>query len=115
MHRCLSFLSVVALLALTQRMDAQQRAAPETKPEVDPAHAEKMQAGLDLFKSQVRQILTKNCVDCHGGDEVQSGLDLATRKGLVRGGSHGPSIVPGKAVDSNVVRFISHKEKPYMP
>src|SRR6476661_7402531 len=112
MHRYLSFLSTAALLALTLPSYAQQPATPEAKPEVDPAHAEKMQAGLDLFKSHVRQILTKNCVDCHGGDEVQSGLDLATRKGLVRGGAHGPAIVPGKAVDSNVVRFISHKEKP---
>jgi mono/diheme cytochrome c family protein len=89
--------------------------ADEAKPEFDPAHAEKMQEGLSLFKAQVRQVLIDNCVDCHGGTEVESGLDLATRKGLVRGGSHGASIVPGKAVDSNVVRFISHKEKPYMP
>ena len=94
---------------------AQQPPKPEAKPELDPAHAEKMQAGLELFKSQVRAILIKNCIDCHGGDEVQSGLDLATRKALLRGGAHGPAIVPGKARDSNVVRFISHKEKPFMP
>ncbi len=85
------------------------------KPEVDPAHAEKMQAGLALFKSDVREVLVKQCVDCHGGDEVQSGLDLATRKGLLRGGAHGPAIVAGKSADSNVLRFISHKEKPFMP
>jgi mono/diheme cytochrome c family protein len=91
------------------------RADERTKPEIDAAHAGKMQAGLDLFKSQVRQILIKNCIDCHGGDEVQSGLDLATRKGLVRGGAHGPAIVPGKSADSNVARFVAHKEKPYMP
>src|SRR5262245_23151241 len=91
------------------------RAAEEPPPEFDPAHAEKMQEGLSLFKAQVRQVLIDNCVDCHGGAEVESGLDLATRKGLVRGGSHGASIVPGKAIDSNVVRFISHKEKPFMP
>src|SRR5437764_11794227 len=85
------------------------------KADVDPAHAEKMQEGLTLFKSQVRDILVTGCVDCHGGDDVESGFDLATRKGLVRGGAHGPAIVPGKSADSNVVRFISHKEKPYMP
>ena len=85
------------------------------QPEFDPAHAAKMQAGLDLFKSQVRQVLVKQCVDCHGGDEVESGFDLATRKGLLRGGSHGPAVVAGKSADSNVVRFISHREKPFMP
>ncbi len=109
------FLSIAALLVTALPTFGQQPAAPVLQPELDPAHTEKMQAGLDLFKSHVRQILIKNCVDCHGGDEVQSGLDLATRKGLVRGGAHGPAIVPGKAADSNVVRFISHKEKPYMP
>jgi mono/diheme cytochrome c family protein len=83
--------------------------------EVDPAHAEKMQEGLSLFKSQVRQVLIDQCVDCHGGDAVESGFDLATRKGLLRGGAHGPSVVIGKSDDSNVVRFIRHRQKPYMP
>jgi mono/diheme cytochrome c family protein len=89
--------------------------ADEPQLEFDSAHAEKMTEGLGLFKTQVRQVLIDNCVDCHGGAEVESGLDLATRKGLLRGGSHGPAVVAGKAIDSNVVRFISHKEKPFMP
>ncbi len=88
---------------------------PDPKMEFDPAHAEKMTEGLDLFKASVRQVLIDSCVDCHGGPEVESGLDLATRKGLVRGGAHGPAVVVGKAMDSNVVRFIMHREKPYMP
>src|SRR5688500_13568031 len=95
--------------------DEQGAAKPDSTAEFDPAHAEKMKEGLDLFKAQVRQVLIDTCVDCHGGAEVESGLDLATRKGLVRGGSHGPAIVIGKAMDSNVVRFIMHREQPYMP
>jgi mono/diheme cytochrome c family protein len=84
-------------------------------PEFDPAHAEKMQEGLSLFKQAVRPVLIKHCIDCHGGDEVQSGLDLATRKGLLRGGSKGAAVTIGKAMDSNLVRFIGRKEKPFMP
>src|SRR5438309_732995 len=68
-------------------------AKPDPKMEFDPAHAEKMKEGLDLFKGKVRQILVKSCVECHGGPEVESGLDLATRKGLLRGGSKGPAVV----------------------
>jgi len=105
--RLLAALPLVVLCSLC--------AAQEAKPEFDPAHAEKMQEGLSLFKSQVRPLLIESCVDCHGGTEVESGFDLATRKGLLRGGSHGPSVVVGKSADSNVVRFISHKEKPFMP
>jgi mono/diheme cytochrome c family protein len=85
------------------------------EPEFDPAHAEKMQEGLALFKQAVRPVLIKHCVDCHGGDEVQSGFDLATRKGLLRGGSKGAAVAIGKALDSNLIRFISRREKPYMP
>jgi len=94
---------------------ADEPVKPESNAEFDAAHAENMQEGLSLFKSQVRAVLVDNCVECHGGTEIESGFDLATRKGLVRGGSHGPSVVVGKSADSNVVRFISHREKPFMP
>ncbi len=87
-HR-LSLPSFAAWLALLAQATAQQPHTTEAKPEIDAAHAEKMQAGLALFKSDVREVLIKHCIDCHGGDEVQSGLDLATRKGLLRGGAHG--------------------------
>jgi mono/diheme cytochrome c family protein len=106
---------VALLLLITATARAQQQAESQPKLEVDPAHAEKVQEGLALFKAQVRQALIDNCVDCHGGAEVESGFDLATRKGLLRGGAHGPAVVAGKSDDSNVVRFIRHKEKPYMP
>ncbi len=110
---------VIRLAALSVALSLASRsavAAPTAKqPEVDPAHAEKMKAGLELFKSDVRPVLIRACIDCHGGDEVQSGLDLATRKGLLRGGSKGPAVVAGKSLDSNMLRFISHREEPKMP
>jgi mono/diheme cytochrome c family protein len=105
---CLSSVALLAVVSLSLSAD-------EPKAEFDAAHAEKMQEGLSLFKSQVRKVLTDNCIDCHGGDEVESGFDLATRKGLLRGGSHGPAVLAGKSADSNVVRFVTHREKPYMP
>src|SRR4051794_23360879 len=108
---CSSLAVLLAILALSSPASP----ADEPKPDFDAAHAEKMQEGLSLFKSQVRKILIDNCIDCHGGDDVESGFDLATRKGLLRGGSHGPAVIAGKSADSNVVRFISHREKPYMP
>jgi mono/diheme cytochrome c family protein len=113
-------IGVAALcLLISVRLGAQQAAAEPAaageKAEADPAHVAKMQQGLALFKSQVRQVLIDKCIDCHGGAEVESGFDLATRKGLVRGGAHGPAIIAGKSADSNVVRFITHREKPYMP
>ena len=90
-------------------------AADAPGPEFDPLHAEKMKAGLELFKATVREVLVKRCVDCHGGDEVQSGFDLATRKGLIRGGSKGKAVVAGKPDDSRLISLISHNEDPKMP
>jgi mono/diheme cytochrome c family protein len=101
----------LALLPCVQLVPADD--APQ--PEFDPLHAEKMKAGLDLFKSKVRKVLIQSCVDCHGGDEVQSGFDLATRKGLIRGGSKGKAVIAGKPDDSRLVALISHNEDPKMP
>src|SRR5437763_2584917 len=101
---CPVFLTIAFGLAVAI-VAGQEPITPKTdgKPEFDAAHAEKMQDGLALFKSQVRKLLIDNCVECHGGGEVESGFDLATRKALVRGGAHGPAVVPGKSADSNVV------------
>src|SRR5215468_10675685 len=112
---CWGTMALLAVACLVALADADEPAKPPPPAEFDPAHVEKMQEGLSLFKSQVRKVLVDNCVDCHGGAEVESGFDLATRKGLVRGGSHGPAVIPVKSADSNVVRFISHNERPYMP
>ena len=104
---------VIAMIAAA--LATAETPTPDPKMEFDPAHAEKMKEGIELFKAKVRQILAESCVDCHGGDAVESKFDLATRKGLVRGGAKGPAVVVGKAMDSNVVRFIMHREQPHMP
>jgi hypothetical protein len=96
-----------ALVAVAQE-------APSTA-EVDPQHVEKMKAGIELFRSEVRPVFIEQCLACHGGDEVQSGFDLATRKGLIRGGSKGKAVIAGKPAASRLVSLISHNEDPHMP
>jgi mono/diheme cytochrome c family protein len=113
--RCLRVFCVFVCVSFAVVANCSFAEEPASPAEFDPAHAEKMQEGLSLFKSQVRKILIDNCVDCHGGDAIESGFDLATRKGLIRGGSHGAAAVAGKSADSNVVRFIRHQQKPFMP
>jgi cytochrome b subunit of formate dehydrogenase len=41
-------------------------------------------------------LLEQRCVDCHGGEEVQGGLNLRTYEGAMAGGDSGPAIVPGE-------------------
>jgi cytochrome c553 len=74
-----------------------------------------MARGLEAFKKDVREILVKNCLDCHGGKATKGELDLTTREGLLREGTDGPNVIPGKATESRMYRMVAHQIKPAMP
>ncbi|MFP6668567.1 MAG: PSD1 and planctomycete cytochrome C domain-containing protein [Pirellulales bacterium] len=78
-------------------------------------HAEQMARGLDLFKTDVRQILVKHCVKCHGGKETEGEFDLTTRAGLLRGGKEGKVVAIGRAKTSRLYKLITHSQEPEMP
>src|SRR5262249_11616395 len=63
---------------------------------------------------QAVAILQARCVVCHGKNG-ESGLDARTRDGLLKGGSRGPAVKPGNAVESLLYRFVAGEEKPRMP
>lgn len=73
--------------------------------------------GLGVLLSQDgAQVLKENCAPCHGATTlVSSGLNLTSREGALKGGSRGPSIVPGKAAESRAYRMASGVEEPHMP
>jgi Protein of unknown function (DUF1549)/Protein of unknown function (DUF1553)/Planctomycete cytochrome C len=107
---------IIALLLACCVLPSQTFAEnPAGKAEFDPLHAEKMKAGMELFSAKVRAVFIEKCLHCHGGEEVESGFDLATRKSLMRGGSKGAAIVPGKSHESRLVALITHNEDPHMP
>jgi hypothetical protein len=54
-------------------------------------------------------------VQCHGGKKKESGFDMTTREGLLKGGDWGPGAVPGKAAESQMIVLVKHEEEPYMP
>ena len=74
-----------------------------------------MAAGLLLYKQQVRQLLTDNCVSCHGGDATEGNFSVASRALLLRGGDSGPAVLPGKATSSLLMRLVEHADEPAMP
>src|SRR5437773_9916408 len=83
--------------------------------DLDPEHAAKMAKGLDLFKKHVKPLIENKCPRCHGGLKTESELDLSDRDSLVKGGLHGPAIVPGKSKDSLLIKLVSHQKDPFMP
>ncbi len=78
-------------------------------------HPEQMAQGLALFKSDVRAILSDNCLRCHGGEQVKADFNLATREGLLTASIHGQAVVPGDASASRLLKLIRREEKPHMP
>lgn len=62
------------------------------------------------------KVLQQNCAPCHGATSlVSAGLNLTTREGALKGGSRGPSLVPGKAEESKLYRLAAKLEEPHMP
>ena len=78
-------------------------------------HAERMERGLKLFERDISGLLKEHCLRCHGGEKVKGDFELATREELLRGGSHGPAIVPFDAEASHLIELISHAKEPMMP
>jgi hypothetical protein len=74
-----------------------------------------MARGLDLYRKQVKPLLAERCLKCHGGQKTKGDFDLNTREGLLKGGSDGPAVVPGKSKQSRLVKLIRHEDEPRMP
>lgn len=69
------------------------------------------------FRDQVRPLLDRSCLGCHGPGRYAGGkLDMTSIDGLLRGGSRGPAVVPGRADDSLLIRVLSPADDlPLMP
>src|SRR5262249_10506746 len=95
---------------------AAQLAAVSKPVSVSADHPQQMAAGLAIFQRHVRPLLVTRCLKCHGGEtEVQSGFNLATREGLLAGGTNVKAIIPGNSRGSRLYRLITDAEEPYMP
>jgi hypothetical protein len=70
---------------------------------------------LELFEKQVRPLLVEHCVDCHGPENREGGLNLATRESLLKGGDSGPALVPRNPAVSLLVQAIEYLDEPKMP
>ncbi|HTL53670.1 MAG TPA: DUF1549 domain-containing protein, partial [Planctomycetota bacterium] len=83
--------------------------------ELPPDHAAKMTRGLELFRREVRPLLTEHCLRCHGGEKTKADFDLSTREGLLHPGENGPAVMPFEAAASRLMKLIRHEAEPPMP
>lgn len=75
------------------------------------------EAGLS-YSEDIAPVFRGWCVSCHqaGGEGLkQSGLDLTTYEGLMKGTKYGPMVVAGKPDQSSIIRLVNGEAKISMP
>jgi len=63
------------------------------------------------FRDQIKPLLDQKCISCHGPDKQKGGLRLDSRTAALKGGEHGPAIVPGDAKKSLLLQAVRHATK----
>jgi mono/diheme cytochrome c family protein len=67
------------------------------------------------FSKDILPVFSASCLTCHGADLQLSKLDLRTRESALKGGTHGPALVPGNAEQSRLYRLVAGLEAITMP
>jgi mono/diheme cytochrome c family protein len=70
-----------------------------------------------FFRDKIEPVLKASCYSCHSrqADEVQGGLRLDFKAGVLRGGDSGPAVVAGKSGESLLIQAIRHEGGMAMP
>ncbi len=71
---------------------------------------------LAFFENKVRPVLAEKCYGCHSAQaqaqgKLKASLFVDSREGLLAGGDSGPAIVPGKPLDSLILKVLKHEVK----
>jgi hypothetical protein len=68
--------------------------------------------GMELFEQAIRPVLIEHCYECHSdhSDELQAGLLVDHRQGLIDGGDSGAAIVPGRPDESLLLQALRYED-----
>ena len=79
----------------------------EEKKEAEPAYEP-----AKFFRTLILPILDKRCYECHSEREAwdDGGLVLDTKAGILKGGDHGPAVVPFNTKKSSLLRTVNADE-----
>ena len=61
------------------------------------------------YDDDVKPIFRRYCLGCHNGAEMRSGLNLEAYDGLMKGGSSGDAVKPGRASGSLLYQAVAHE------
>ncbi len=68
-----------------------------------------------FFEQRIQPLLRESCLKCHGGERIRNNLDVSTRADLLRGGDHGPALVPGEPEKSLLIKAVRYQDNLHMP
>jgi hypothetical protein len=68
-----------------------------------------------FFDARVAPILTRRCLGCHNQQLKNAEISFLDRDSLLKGGSRGPAIVPGKPELSVMVELLRRDGEIQMP
>lgn len=74
-------------------------------------------SGAVSFVRDIQPVLEATCWKCHGAQRAENGLRLDSREDMLRGGEHGPALVPAKSEESLLIQAVkgTHSEIGHMP
>ena len=68
-----------------------------------------------FFDKRVAPILARRCLGCHNKELNDGNISFLDRASLLKGGPHGPAIVPGQPEKSVLIHAIQHDGDVRMP
>ena len=97
---------LVTALALTAIASVTMVAQAETKIDKSKLPPASDRKGVS-YASDIKPILEKSCVKCHGAEKPKARLRLDSLEGALKGGENGKIVEPGKSADSVMVHSVS--------
>lgn len=75
------------------------------------AHAQQ----TPTFARDIAPILEERCSGCHTAKAKMGNLVTESYEELIKGGNHGALVVPGKAAESLLIKYLTGETQPVMP
>ena len=88
------------------------KVSPATSHELPPPAAHSVD-----FAKELSPLFAERCFGCHGAMKQESSLRVDNRQDLLKGGEHGPALVPGKSAESILIQVLTgtHPDLAQMP
>jgi uncharacterized membrane protein len=64
------------------------------------------------FASAVLPMLQSRCINCHGGQRTEKGLNLNSYDGVMAGSENGPVVTAGDAANSTLAQMVANGKMP---